>query len=154
MAGERKRVPRIVRGVVYGRGIGQSGPEYQEGAERDGERRPENDTRASRSIGIDIGGGDFDRKWTGSHINSSVAVNSIDHHRERKSAPPIQAPFGGFAMTLDGRSPGLRLSAGAPPSRRPPGGLQWIMERRLAAYSCGGSPGLGPAQAGPYRVPF
>ena len=48
---------------------------------------------------------------------------------------------------LDGRSPGLRVSA----CFRLPGQRQWHDGSRLAAYSCGGSHGLGLS---PHRVPF
>lgn len=48
-----------------------------------------------------------------------------------------------------GRSPGSRVNALA---GLPGVGPQWRFRSRLAAYSCGGSPGPGPD--GPHRVPF
>ena len=56
--------------------------------------------------------------------------------------PFLMSPEGQFSTSLDSRSPGSRLGASI---RLPGQHAQWLaIGSRLAAYSCGGSAGLGP----------
>ena len=76
---------------------------------------------------------------------------------QRVSALP-RAPRRGWA-TCAGRSPGSRLGRFHQPSRRrlPRERGQWRLWQKLAAYSCGGSPGiaLSPIERiGAHRIPI
>jgi hypothetical protein len=76
---------------------------------------------------------------------------------QRVSALP-RAPRRGWA-TCAGRSPGSRLGRSHQPSRRrlPEERGQWRLWQKLAAYSCGGSPGiaLSPIERiGAHRIPI
>jgi hypothetical protein len=68
---------------------------------------------------------------------NSAPSTSRRSRRTHRGAPPDRPD----RSNVDGRSPGLRLDAllSAFPGQRPSG-----FGRKLAAYSCGGSRGLGP----------
>lgn len=65
----------------------------------------------------------------------------------RVSVPP--RPTHGRWAACAGRSPDSRLRRLLRPSRRSRRDRQWFIRSRLAAYSCGGSPGFGARRAAP-----
>ena len=93
-----------------------------------GAAKPDRKTSASPSVSGEDDGGETLRR------NRERGALDLARHVGLLAAPP--AAF--VVSSGDGRSPGSRLRAPAPPSRDDPSGL-W---QRLAAYSCGGSRGL------------
>jgi len=82
---------------------------------------------------------------------SDVVSHRLTHQPPLRSYAPPRPTHGRWAA-CDGRSPDSRLGRFLQPSRNPHVGSQWRVWRELAAYSCGGSLGIG-ARA-PHRVPI
>jgi len=59
-------------------------------------------------------------------------------------AVPLEHPVQGIGDARDGRSPDLRVDAAYPPSQVPLRGPSGILDRLLAADSCGDSSGFKP----------
>jgi len=114
-----------------------------------GKRNEENATEQSKGLRRNAG--------REAEVIMRLAVD-VARHRERSLPTPATGngsattrtprPMCSRVTTTDGRSPGSRVAA----FHRLPGGLTPVaFGERLAAYSCGGSRGIG---LGPHRIPF
>jgi len=92
---------------------------------------------------------------TSAHRNDLHDPGRFPHRLTHQ--PPLRfsalpRPTHGRWAACEVRSPDSRLERFLQPSRHPDVGHQWRTWRKLAAYSCGGSPGIDACA--PHRVPI
>src|SRR4051794_13442136 len=123
MAGEAVRVSDVVRRVVEGVDVGETDAEDDEGAQQGRQQ--------------DLAEGRRPRSGKACRLRPYRACRV--RHDASSRDPPSRHGYERLAAGL--------LARGSPPRPAFPGLAQWRVGLRLAAYSCGGSAGLGPRAA-------